>query len=129
MADRSCMKLVSDRESYWRGHLTAQVRSGLSASAYCRFRGLSAPSFYYWKRKLAPESGQGQGGMGREKAGLPGTDGGGGPIFAEVRVAGLFAEAPALEVVLANGLRVVVRPGFDGETLARVVQALEGGAC
>jgi hypothetical protein len=35
----------------------------------------------------------------------------------------------ALQVVLARGLRIEVRAGFDGETLGRLVQVLEATSC
>jgi transposase-like protein len=36
----------------WRRRLTEQRRGGLSIAEYCLRHGLSAASFYYWKRKL-----------------------------------------------------------------------------
>ena len=48
-----------------------------------------------------------------------------GPAFAEVR---LTASPEALlEVVCDTPRRILVHTGFDAETLARVVAALEGG--
>ena len=35
----------------------------------------------------------------------------------------------ALQVVLAHGRRIDIRAGFDGETLARLVQVLESMPC
>ena len=54
------------------------------------------------------------------------------PAFLPVRLAEVAAPSPepagraAIEVVLGGGRRVVVGPGFDAETLRRVVAALEG---
>ena len=58
------------------------------------------------------------------------------PAFLPVRLAEV-ASTPApelknrdtIEVVLRTGLRVVVGPGFDQETLRRVVAALESFPC
>jgi hypothetical protein len=54
--------------------------------------------------------------------------------FLPVRIAEPTArdEAPArtgVEVVLGSGQRVVIAPGFDPETLRRVVAVLEGRPC
>jgi hypothetical protein len=37
----------------------------------------------------------------------------------------ISAEGPAMEVALAGGRRIRVQPGFDAETLVRLVSALE----
>ncbi len=39
------------------------------------------------------------------------------------------AVSATIEVVLAGGARIAVAPGFDGETLRRVVAALEARSC
>ena len=78
-------------------------------AAYCRRVCVSQASFYAWRRKLQDA-----------------------PNFAEVRIisesAGQSAaagDAGALEVHLANGRRIVVRPGFDRATLLALVDTLE----
>ena len=50
-------------------------------------------------------------------------------LFAEVAVPSPSVEASTIEVVLAGERRIRVAPGFDEETLRRVVAALEGAAC
>jgi hypothetical protein len=54
--------------------------------------------------------------------------------FLPIQLADLPSRASApdrcdLEIVLACGPRIVVRPGFDLETLRRVVAVLEGRPC
>ena len=44
------------REHTWRLRLSRQAHSGLSIAAFCRREGVSTPSFYAWKRRLAPPS-------------------------------------------------------------------------
>ena len=39
------------------------------------------------------------------------------------------AEVGGVEIALGNGRRLIVRPGFDEATLARVLQVLESLAC
>jgi hypothetical protein len=51
-----------------------------------------------------------------------------GTRFAEV-VLRATGHAAALEVVLGHGRRIQVHPGFDEDTLARVVAALERASC
>jgi hypothetical protein len=41
-----------DREVHWRGVLERQAASGLSVTDYCRQESVSAPSFYFWRRRL-----------------------------------------------------------------------------
>ena len=41
-----------EKEASWRRHLVGQASSGLSARAYCRQHGLSAPLFYAWRREI-----------------------------------------------------------------------------
>jgi hypothetical protein len=54
------------------------------------------------------------------------------PAFLPVRLAEIAAGSrgpqsrPAIEVVLGQGRRIVVGPGFDPETLRQVVAVLEG---
>jgi hypothetical protein len=50
------------------------------------------------------------------------------PLFAEVRLASA-PEASPISVALPNGVEVRVRPGFDVDTLIRVLDALERRAC
>jgi hypothetical protein len=37
--------------------------------------------------------------------------------------------AAPIEIMLSSGLRIAVTPGFDAETLRRVVTVLESGPC
>lgn len=109
----------------WRAHVSAQGCSGLSAADYCREHGLHPGSFYRWKRRLGA-SGDADGVHGESP--LARGNGHGGPLFAEVVVQSPRGEA-GLEVVLGRGRRVWVHPGFDDETLARVVAVLERVSC
>ena len=100
------------REALWRGHVERWRASGDSIRGYCRGQGISEPGFHFWKRELQRRDARR---AAREQ----------GPAFAEVR---LTASPEALlEVVCDTPRRILVHPGFDAETLARVVAALEGG--
>jgi hypothetical protein len=105
-------------------NLIAQWRlSGLTQAEFCSRRGLSLPAFRYHLYK--PSRSSGSPGPAREAA-TNGT-----PLFLPVvctpppQRGGLLAPpASAIEVILSDGLRIAVTPGFDPQTLRRVVDAL-----
>jgi hypothetical protein len=119
MASRKFEDAVS-REAFWRGHVEAWGSRGGTLGAYCREWGLSEGSFYYWRKKFEQQQQQHPGG--------PACGGERGLSFVEVRAASAECGA-AIEVGLVGGRRIGVHPGFDGPTLARVVEVLEGRAC
>lgn len=41
------------REEFWTGHITNRKKSSLEIRAYCREKGISHNTFYYWRRKLS----------------------------------------------------------------------------
>jgi transposase len=99
------------REPYWRRVLGRWRRSGLSVRAFCQAEGVSEPSFYGWRRKLD---------QGDHKK----------PAFLPVHVVTEEIKEPAtrgIEIVLANGRCLRVGPGFDPDTLVKVVDLLEAG--
>ncbi len=99
------------KEQYWRQVLAGWRSSGLSGRAYCHLRGISLPSFYWWRREIAR----------RDSAGIQ---------FLPVRVVP-DAMPPhgdgAIEVVLTNQRCLRVRPGFDRATLVRLLELLDDG--
>mgnify|MGYP000889823862 FL=1 len=102
----------ASRVAFWHEHLLRCDASGQSIAAYCRANGLSTPSFHWWKRKLKPSC-------------TPPA------LFAEVTcaLAPSGDGAAAVEILLASGRVARVRPGFDAETLARVLAVLEDRPC
>jgi hypothetical protein len=119
------------REAFWREKIADQAGSGLNVSEYCRREGLSANSFYGWRRALHSSGDDGPG---------PRVGGGGeGVVFAPLVVSGrggggigaaVVAERECgLEVVLPGGLVLRVHPSFDAATLTRLVAALDDGRC
>ena len=44
--------LSPEKKAAWAEHLQNQQASDLSQQAYCDLHALSAPQFWYWKRKL-----------------------------------------------------------------------------
>ena|SRR5579872_1746176 len=110
-------------------NLIAQWRlSGLTQAAFCTRRGLSLPSFRYHLYKPSRRSGS--------PGPPPVTASNGTPLFLPV----VCSPAPQpgrlvdrstapIEVILADGLRIAVTPGFDPQTLRRVVDALRRPPC
>jgi len=118
----------------WRKLVREQGRSGQTVAAFCRERGLCAPHFFAWKKRLreaggGPEvartplgefvevqvapAGWGQGGRTRE----PGT-------ASVSRPAG----DARVEVLLKNGRSLLVGPGFDAELVRALAAVLESTA-
>lgn len=51
------MEKAQERSAVWRLRLQAQQASGLSIAAWCKQEGVTAWSFYAWRKRLAePES-------------------------------------------------------------------------
>lgn len=97
----------------WRKLVCEQGRSGQSVAAFCRGRGLCAPQFFVWKKRLAQAEVK---------------------KFVEVKVAAAVvapraaADGTTIEVGLVKDRRLLVRPGFDAQHLQALVAALESQA-
>jgi lambda repressor-like predicted transcriptional regulator len=124
----SAMAKPGSRDEHWADLVSQWRASGLSQREFCRRRGISDRALNSWlckspyrervARILAARS---QGDCTAET-----------PRFLPVSVltaTGASDAQPvgaAIEVVLKSGPRIAVTPGFDAETLRRVVAALEG---
>ena len=115
------------KEKRWRGLLRQWQRSGLTGRDFCAEYGLKEPTFYAWRREIArrdqetraatpPGSGT------RATAAAP-------PTFVQVTVDAETTATAALEVVLGNGRRVQVAPGFDAALLRQLLRVLEEPSC
>jgi hypothetical protein len=94
-----------ERWDYWRKLIDEQGGSGESVSTFCRARGVSAPSFYTWRRRLAAP-------------GAPEMK------FALVELGSGGNVAPSLELLLATGERLRIAAGSDAATLRMVLAVL-----
>jgi transposase-like protein len=99
------------KEDFWRQAVARRERSGLSVQEFCGREGLSEASFYSWRRELAR----------RERATCSSQ-----ATFLPIQVTPQVSTA--IEIVLAEGIVVRVRPGFDRHTLGQVVALLAGGS-
>jgi transposase len=111
----------SAREQHWREVVAQWRQSGLAVHRFCLERGLAETTFYRWRGEL------------ERRDGLKVDRREGSKVqFLPVRVTRREVPSRAdagIEVVLANGRCLRVRPGFDRTTLVEVVQLLdEGGA-
>lgn len=94
----------------WERIIHQHKSSGQSIAEFCRRRGFSQPSFFAWRRRLRST-----------------------PGFVELKIApppeaerdGAPRDPAGLELLLPQGRRVVVRPGFDRQTLRDLLAALE----
>jgi hypothetical protein len=91
----------------WRARIAEQKRSGLSVKQFCSERGLTAWSFYDWRKRL------------RESAA---------PVRFALVERGSGSQKPAtsaeVEIVFAGGEQLRIRSGVDGATLRVVIEAL-----
>lgn len=103
------------RQRYWEAVVRRWREGGQSVAAFCRAEGLRASAFYGWRRKLARRA---------TPAFLPVE------VVAPPRERLSVAEATGgVEIVLAPGRTVRVRPGFDRQTLVDVLAVLEAKPC
>lgn len=100
------------KERHWRQLIARWQRSGQTIRAFCSRFHISEPTFYAWRRLLAE----------RDRAAAS---------FVPVRVVADAATpaAPPIELLLGNGRRLRVGPGFDAQTLQQLLVLLESQSC
>jgi hypothetical protein len=96
----------------WAERLGRFPGSGLSPAQFCAAEGVSLPSFYSWKRRLAAEA-------------SPAADDPGPPLL-PVR---LQAPAAPVELVLPSGAVLRLAPGCDLAFVRLLLAALGGAPC
>jgi hypothetical protein len=107
------------KEQFWRTIFAQWQQSGLSGREFCAARRLKEASFYGWRRELARRD---------QQAPTP-PQPHSRPAFLQLHVDADSPTFPALEVVLAHGRRLLVRPGFDADLLRQLLRVLEEPAC
>ena len=119
------------RDEHWADVVSEWRASGLSQKEFCQRRGISDRALNNWLYKSPYRERVARILTARSQEDLVTEP----PRFVPVAVLGATmaiysqAAAAAIEIVLPNGPRIAVTPGFDAETLRRVVAALEARPC
>jgi hypothetical protein len=101
-----------EREQFWRKLIAGQSGSGMSVQAWCDEHGVSAPSFYLWRQKLAKRDA-------RRKSGRPSL------LPVEIIRSGVDESRAPLEIELPSRVKLRVRPGCEPEFLRQVLMMLQ----
>src|SRR5271167_3569547 len=105
----------SGKEQFWRSTVQRWRRSGMSVRAFCEAHRLAQATFYAWRRNLTEQPA-------KAVRFVPVQ------VRPEVTVRCGGDEAlDALELILDGRHRLQVRPGFDADTLQRLLALLEEG--
>jgi transposase-like protein len=130
-------KTSGEREQFWRDLIGRQPASGLSITRFCKEAGVSANSFFGWKRRLRPQNGQDNVGKATSRSSTR-------PLASSTRSNGCAAaanplvpvrliadpdrrrapHAMAIEVEWPNGVVLRVPAECDGRVVRDVVKAL-----
>ncbi|MGZ3489823.1 MAG: IS66 family insertion sequence element accessory protein TnpA [Isosphaeraceae bacterium] len=109
----------------WSALLNDFQRSGLTHAEFCHRRGISIHSFrkrLYHARTPKPAPTDERSSAGNTPHFLPVT------ILPDPTPA-IGATQHALELIVPNGRRIAVAPGFDPQTLRRLLTVVEDGPC
>jgi hypothetical protein len=98
--------VAENKTEYWRNLIAEQQSTKQKIGPFCRERGISEPSFYYWRSRLRKST----------------------PVRFAVIEAPRAASHPvwALELVLRNGDRLRIGDKVDATTLRVVLEAVRG---
>jgi len=101
------------KEAYWRRQFVEHRSSGKSVAEFCRRRRIPLHQFYWWKRRLASLDDQGRTGQDQSESG-----------FVPVRLPVFTFSTGMIEIVHPGGCVVRIPPGFDADSLRRVLGTL-----
>jgi len=138
-----------EKERYWREIAARFEGSGLKVRAFCDREQIKEHQFFAWRRELKRRatartaSQDDQRRNGRNDRQIPNTGADGmafrqagpdltaqGVAFAPLHVVATPPTSPSsIEVIVADGRRVAVTPGFDLEALAQVLAVVERHQC
>jgi transposase-like protein len=108
----------SRKEIEWRARLARFAQADASIVEFCQDEGISAPSFYAWRKRLFARAGAATPSVGAaERRGMPP-----GP-FAAVRVTGASRDGSHITASLRGGIRLDI-PVADGDAVRLVIEAL-----
>ena len=108
----------TDQRQFWQMAMEAWQASGLSVRQFCKQEGLSEPSFYVWRKRLAASV---------NDQSDPSPDC---PPSPFIQVSLPEGSAWGMEFVLSSGHTLRIPAGVDRQTLTAVFSALgEAGLC
>jgi len=105
VGDKTSVSSNEQREQFWRRIVSGHARSGMSVVAWCGEQGVSAPSFYAWRQRLAQP---------RPRL-LP----------VEIIPSEASENTSVLEIELPNHVKVRALSGCDLELLRQVLRMLQ----
>jgi len=110
-------KTDNEQQQFWQMVIDTWLSSGLSVRQFCKQEGLSEPSFYSWRKKLA-------------KCHKP-KDGKVKELSSDfIKVSLPQSHSTGLELVLSSGNTLRIGSSADSKTLARTISVLrEAGLC
>jgi hypothetical protein len=109
----------------WNALLNDFRRSGLTQAEFCRLRQISLHSFRKHLYQPAPAdrtSGDDRPSASADRHFLP-------VAILPDPIPLSTASGPRLELILSNGRRIAVAPGFDPQTLRHLIDVVEGRTC
>ncbi|MFW8602486.1 IS66 family insertion sequence element accessory protein TnpA [Desulfobacterota bacterium M19] len=112
MANHNRQEQEINKQRFWKAHVGAWRKSGLSQNEYCRQNNLRSNQLGYWKNTL-----------GRQTAAANFVPV---PIPAQEQKTEAGGSASGITVYLETGMRIKVENDFTAETLAKVVAVLGG---
>ena len=105
-----------EKQKKWKKLVGDQGRSGKNIREFCLEQGVDEGNFYSWRRRLRLQD--------REEAAEKVSK----MAAVEIEKTDL-RQVARIEIELGGGRHVGVHPGFDEETLRRVVSVLESEGC
>lgn len=129
-----------EKERYWREIAARFERSGMKVRAFCEQEQIKEHQFFAWRRELRRRdtartaSQDDRPRNGRNDPQMPRTDAHAATAkavaFTPLHVVASPPTSPSsIEIIVGDGRRVAVTPGFDPEALIQVLVVLEGRTC
>lgn len=113
----------TDQRQFWQMAIETWQSSGLPVRQFCKQEGLSEPSFYCWRRKLAQKADTEANADKKPTSKVAGSS-----DFIEVSIP--ESKSAGLELILTSGGVLRISPSFDSKTLSGVISVLhEAGLC
>ena len=117
----------AEKAEFWKLVVAEWQESGLNIREFCKQNGLSEPSFYSWRRELKKRENEADGGALQRVSKKPSKDIEQTPVFIPLSLkteTGQQPEAKSDIEVIVGQHSIRIQPGFDSETLGRVLAVI-----